>query len=90
MWKSRREYASLDSHFSSSYTSSTFQWGATQIYDQTIKPLPVSDRLKLAKLILNGIPPQSVVDYGDEWSDEDYRDFNKSNWEHIDKRLVRR
>ncbi len=58
-----------------------------QIYDHTIKPLPASDRLKLATLILNDIPPQCVVDYSDEWSEEDYRDFSKASWEHINKRL---
>ena len=40
-----------------------------QLYEQTIKPLSPAERLRLATLILNGIPPQSVVDYSDEWSD---------------------
>jgi hypothetical protein len=46
------------------------------IYDQVVKPLPPSERLKLATLILNDIPPQAVVDYSEEWTEEDYRDFS--------------
>ena len=46
-----------------------------EMYDQAIKPLPPAERFRLATLILNEIPPQAVVDYSDEWSDEDLRDF---------------
>jgi protoheme ferro-lyase len=58
-----------------------------QIYEQTIKPLPAVERFRLAVLILNDIPPQLVADYSEEWGEEDYRDFSKTSWEHIDKRL---
>jgi hypothetical protein len=44
------------------------------LYQQSIKPLPVSDRLQLATRILNDIPPQSVVDFRTDWSDEHQRD----------------
>jgi hypothetical protein len=47
---------------------------AHQIYDETIKTLPAAERLQLATLILNDIPPQSVANYSDEWSEEDMRD----------------
>ncbi len=57
-----------------------------QIYE-TIRPLPVVERLRLATLILNDISPQCIVDYNEEWSEEDYRDFNKTGWGYIDKRL---
>ena len=33
-----------------------------ELYEQTIKSLPAAERLRLAVLILNDIPPQSVVD----------------------------
>jgi hypothetical protein len=46
-----------------------------EMYEQSIRPLPAPDRLRLATLILNEIPPLAVVDYSDEWSDEDMRDF---------------
>jgi hypothetical protein len=45
------------------------------IYNQVVKPMPPSERLKLATLILNDIPPRAIVDYSDEWTDEDMRDL---------------
>jgi hypothetical protein len=45
-----------------------------EFYVQSIKPLPAAARLELATLILNDIPPQAVVDYQTEWSEEDLRD----------------
>ena len=54
-----------------------------QIYEQTIKQLSMAERLRLAALILNDIPPHAVVDYSDAWSEEDLRDFRQASWEHI-------
>jgi hypothetical protein len=48
---------------------------AEELYEQVVKSLPLSDRLRLATMILNSIPPQSVIDYSDEWSEEDMRDL---------------
>jgi hypothetical protein len=48
---------------------------AEEVYAQVVKPLPASERLKLATMILNDIPPRSVVDFSDEWSEEDMRDL---------------
>ena len=58
-----------------------------EIYEQTIKSLPAADRLRLAVMILTDIPPQAVVDYRDEWTDEDYRDFNKASWVRIEQHV---
>ena len=58
-----------------------------QIYEQTMKPLSMADRLRLPALILNDIPPHAVVDYSDEWSEEDLRDFRQASWEHVDSLL---
>ena len=55
-----------------------------EIYEQTIKSLPASDRLRLAVMILTDIPPQAVVDYRDEWTEEDYHDFNRASWARIE------
>jgi predicted TIM-barrel fold metal-dependent hydrolase len=57
-------------HFQGSYTMTV-----NQIYEQTVKPLSIADRLRLAALILNDSPPHAVVDYRDEWSEEDLHDF---------------
>jgi hypothetical protein len=45
-----------------------------EIYDETNKPLPPSERLRLATLIVSEIPPQSVVDIRDAWNEQDMRD----------------
>jgi hypothetical protein len=45
-----------------------------ELYEQAVKPLPAPERLRLATLILNDIPPHSVVDYNDDWSEEDMRE----------------
>ena len=45
-----------------------------EICDEAIKPLPPSERFRLVTLILNEIPPQSVVDISDAWNEEDVRD----------------
>jgi hypothetical protein len=50
------------------------------VYNSAIKPLPASDRLRLATLILNDIPPQSLADYRDDWSDEDLAEFSAATW----------
>ena len=59
----------------------------TEIYEQTIKPLPAAERLRLATLILDDIPPEWVVDYNDEWTEEDCRDFSSASWQHIEAAL---
>ncbi len=58
-----------------------------QLYQEVIKPLPASGRLQLATLILSDISPRAVVDYSEEWSEEDLRDFTRSTWQHIDRSL---
>jgi protoheme ferro-lyase len=63
------------------------QTTAEAIYGQVVKPLPLSERLKLATLILNDIPPRAVVDYSEEWTEEDMRDFTAASWAYITKKL---
>jgi hypothetical protein len=58
-----------------------------ELYDQTIKSLPAADRLCLAMLILNDIPPQSVVDDSTSWTEEDLQAFTQASWQHIDRPL---
>ena len=55
------------------------------LYAESIKPLPASDRLRLATLILGDIPPQSVIDYSEEWTDEDLADFTKQGWANLEE-----
>ncbi len=56
------------------------QTTAEEVYDQVVKRLPASERLKLATMILTDIPPQSIVDYSEEWSEEDMGDFTAASW----------
>ncbi len=63
------------------------QTTAEAIYSQVVKPMPPSERLKLATLILNDIPPRSVVDYSEEWTEEDRRDFAAASWAYITRKL---
>jgi len=58
-----------------------------ELYEQTIKSLPAAERLRLAVLILNDIPPQSVIDDSESWTEEDLQDFTQGSWKHIDQRL---
>jgi len=50
------------------------------LYNQAIRQLPAVDRLTLAKMILDDIPPQSVVDYNEQWSEEDLTQFSEAGW----------
>jgi len=47
---------------------------AEQLFDEQAKLLTTAERFQLATLLLNSISPQSVVDYSEEWSEEDQRD----------------
>jgi hypothetical protein len=58
-----------------------------ELYEQTIKSLPASERLRLAVLILNDIPPQSMIDASESWTEEDLQECTQGNWEYIDQRL---
>lgn len=58
-----------------------------EFYEQTVKCMPAPDRLRLATLILNDIPPNAVVDYSDEWTDEDLRDLTIHTLRHADASL---
>ena len=63
------------------------QTTAEELYNQVVKPLPPPERLKLAAIILNDIASQAVVDYSEEWSEEDLRDFSVASWDYIIQKL---
>jgi hypothetical protein len=60
---------------------------AEEVYAQVVKPLPASERLKLATMILNDISPRAVVDYSEEWSEEDMRDLTTHTMRNASKSL---
>jgi len=49
---------------------------AQDIYAQLIRAMPMSERLRLAAIILEDLSESagSVLDYGDSWSEEDIHD----------------
>jgi hypothetical protein len=49
-----------------------------ELYNREIKSLSAADRLRLARLILDDIPPQSMIDFSEEWNDEDLKDFTRA------------
>jgi hypothetical protein len=55
-----------------------------ELYEQAIKSLPPADRFELATMILGEIPRQSIVDYSDEWSEQDLEDFTRASWHRIE------
>lgn len=58
-----------------------------EFYEAEVKALLPQERLQLAKLILNDLPDESVVDERSEWTDQDLEDFTMGNWQHIDEAL---
>lgn len=60
---------------------------AEELYDKSIRSLPAAERLRLATMILKDIPPESIADFNDAWSDEDCRDFSRGSWRALDRRL---
>lgn len=45
-----------------------------QIYEENVKALSAEQRFQLATLILSDISPRAVIDYSEEWSEEDLRE----------------
>jgi hypothetical protein len=58
-----------------------------ELYEQTITSLPTAERLRLAVLILHDIPPQSVVDESETWTEADLQEFTQASWQHSDPHL---
>ncbi len=55
-----------------------------ELYEQTVRHLSPTERLRLAKLILDDIAAESVVDCSEEWTDEDFQDFAAATWTHAE------
>jgi len=48
---------------------------AKQLYEETVRNMPLAERLRLATLILEEVSRSAgIVEFRDEWSDEDLRD----------------
>jgi hypothetical protein len=55
-----------------------------ELYNNSVKPLPAAQRLRLAALILNDIPAEAVVDYSEEWTADDLSDVTRASLQRLD------
>lgn len=57
---------------------------AEEVYAAAIRSLPVSERLRLAAIILDDVTQSaaSVLDFSESWSDEDVRDLTTFSLHH--------
>ena len=54
---------------------------AQELYTQTVRNLPPTERLKLATLILNGLvdQPSSAIEESETWTEKDQNELWKSD-----------
>ena len=55
---------------------------AQQVYETSVKKLPVIERLQLVKLVMDDLmsrPATWVVDESDVWNKEDYADLTRAS-----------
>lgn len=57
-----------------------------EIY-KAVAPLPASEKLQLARFLLNDIPSESVVDYSESWSEADIHEATLHSLRHAEKSL---
>jgi hypothetical protein len=53
-----------------------------ELYETRLKPLPVVERLQLAEMLVRDLirsAPRWMVDYSEEWSDDDLADFTRAS-----------
>jgi hypothetical protein len=51
------------------------QTTAQEVYETYVQSLSITERLRLASMILNDVTPALPIDEGDAWSDEDMLDL---------------
>ncbi len=47
----------------------------SEFYEKQIRTLPLIQRIDLARMILNDLPPEALVDYRSDWSEEDLQEI---------------
>lgn len=65
-----------------------------RLFEERIRPLPATDRLRIAALILQEYvataptftPVESIENYRDEWSEEDLREASLASWTYVSER----
>jgi hypothetical protein len=54
---------------------------AKDVYENSVRSLSASEQLKLAALIMNELKSHTIIDFRDEWSDEDMREATLHSFE---------
>lgn len=59
---------------------------AQQVYSETVQTMTLSERLRLAAMILENLSETAapVLDYSDTWTDEDVRDLTAHSLAYAD------
>ncbi len=52
---------------------------ADELYEKSVRSMPASERIKLATRLLNDIESASILDYSDEWTEEDLRELTANS-----------
>ena len=58
---------------------------AEAIYETSVKDLPIVERLRLVKLVMDDLmsgPDSWIVDENNAWSDQDYADLGRASLKH--------
>lgn len=58
-----------------------------QLYEESIRGLPVGERIRLASLIMWESAGAGRLDFSEEWTEDDLREFSAAGWELIGRRL---
>jgi hypothetical protein len=59
--------------------------GALELYEQAVKQMPSSERLRLASLILNDLVPVARVDEDTAWTAQDLADATLASLARLDR-----
>lgn len=60
---------------------------AERVFAEHVTPLTLPERMRLAAMILESTPYRPGVDYSEEWTDEDIREFTAHSLKYIMSRL---
>jgi plasmid stabilization system protein ParE len=58
-----------------------------QSYEEAIRGLPIEERIRLASLIMWDSAGEGKIDYSEEWTEQDLREFSAAGWDLIERRM---
>ena len=60
----------------------------SEFYEKEIKKLPLISRMDLVRMILNDFPPEALVDFRSDWSEEDFKDVSSFSLAYLSEREI--